>query len=85
MIQTIVKIEGMACNMCESHMNDAIRNNFNVKKVVSSHTNCEAAITSEKKLDESKLKEVVEKTGYKFLGVEIEEVEKKGFFSKFKK
>ena len=33
MIQTTLKINGMACGMCESHVNDAIRNAFSVKKV----------------------------------------------------
>ena len=36
MVKTIVGIDGMMCGMCESHMNDAIRNNFKVKKVNSS-------------------------------------------------
>ena len=27
-----VKVEGMRCGMCESHVNDLIRRNFNVKK-----------------------------------------------------
>lgn len=33
MIKTIVKIDGMMCGMCEAHVNDAIRNHFEVKKV----------------------------------------------------
>ena len=33
MVKTIVKVEGMMCGMCESHVNDAIRAAFNVKKV----------------------------------------------------
>ena len=32
MIQTVLKIDGMMCGMCESHVNDCIRQNFNVKK-----------------------------------------------------
>ena len=28
MIQTTLKIDGMMCGMCESHMNDVIRKNF---------------------------------------------------------
>ena len=32
-----VKIDGMMCGMCESHMNDTFRQNFKVKKVSSSH------------------------------------------------
>ncbi len=31
MIQTTLKINGMACGMCESHVNDAIRTAFSVK------------------------------------------------------
>ena len=31
MIQTTLKINGMACGMCESHVNDAIRNAFAVE------------------------------------------------------
>ena len=36
MEQIIAKIDGMMCGMCESHMNDMVRNNFKVKKVTSS-------------------------------------------------
>ena len=38
MTKTTLKIDGMMCGMCESHMNDAIRKAFNVKKVTSSHS-----------------------------------------------
>ena len=33
MIKMTVGIEGMACGMCEAHVNEAIRNTFRVKKV----------------------------------------------------
>lgn len=36
MIKTTLKIDGMMCGMCESHMNDVIRKNFKIKKVTSS-------------------------------------------------
>lgn len=38
MVQITLKIDGMACGMCESHINDAVRSAFPVKKVTSSHT-----------------------------------------------
>ena len=38
MYETKVKIDGMMCGMCESHINDAIRNAFSVKKVSASHS-----------------------------------------------
>ena len=28
MVKTIVGIEGMACGMCEAHVNEAVRNAF---------------------------------------------------------
>lgn len=85
MFETKVKIEGMMCGMCEAHMNDAVRNNFDVKKVSSSHKDGETVIISDSELDENKLREAVEKTGYKFISVSSSPYEKKGFFSKFKK
>ena len=79
MVKTTLGIDGMMCGMCESHMNDAIRNNFDVKKVTSSHSKKQTEVISEEELDEGKLKEVVEKTGYQLTSVETEPYEKKGF------
>lgn len=70
MTQTVLKIEGMACGMCESHINDAIRNNFSVKKVKSSHKKGETVIKSEQPLDAEKLKRVIADTGYTLVSVE---------------
>ena len=70
MTQTVLKIEGMACGMCESHVNDAIRNNFSVKKVKSSHKKGETVIKSEEPLDAEKLKKVIADTGYTLVSVE---------------
>ena len=42
MIQTTVKVSGMACSMCEAHINDAIRGAFPVEKVTSSHSKGES-------------------------------------------
>ena len=46
MIETTVKIDGMMCSMCESHVNDAIRNHLNVKKVSASHSKGEATLSA---------------------------------------
>ena len=85
MVKTIMKIDGMMCNMCESHVNDAIRNAVKVKKVESSHSKGETEIISEDALDEAKLREVVEKDGYKVLGITSVPYEKKGLAGIFKK
>ena len=84
MIKTTLKIEGMQCGMCESHMNDAIRKNFEVKKVTSSHSKNETVILSEEELNEDAIKAVVGETGYDLKGINKEEYKKKGLFSFFK-
>lgn len=83
MIKTTVKIDGMMCGMCESHMNDKIRNSFKVKSVKSSHTKGESVILSETKLNEADLRAAIEETGYKVLSVTSEEYQKKGLFGIF--
>ena len=50
MQQITLKIDGMMCGMCESHINESIRNNFSVKKVTSSHTKGETVILLSQKL-----------------------------------
>lgn len=84
MVKTTVRIDGMMCGMCEAHMNDAVRKEFKVKKVESSHSKGTTEIISEEAIDEAKLRQVIEATGYKFVSSESEPYEKKGF-SLFKK
>ncbi len=64
--------------MCESHINDCIRQNFEVKKVASSHAKGETVVISENDLSEEKLKSVITATGYELKGVKSEPYEKKG-------
>ena len=78
MTQTILKIDGMACTMCEAHINDCIRNSFDVKKVTSSFKKGETVILSESSLDTDKLKNVIADTGYRVVSLEIGEPQKKG-------
>ena len=47
MVEITVGIEGMACGMCEAHINEAVRNAFKVKKVSSSHTKKRTVIIAE--------------------------------------
>lgn len=79
MTKTILDIEGMACGMCESHINDAVHRAFSVKKVTSSYTKGKTEILSEELLDENALKSAIEATGYKVAGIHTEPWEKKGF------
>ena len=79
MIKIILDVEGMACGMCEAHVNDAVRRAFPVKKVSSSHAKGKTEIISQEPLDEEKLKAAVSTTGYTVTAVKTEPYEKKGF------
>lgn len=80
MVEITMKIDGMACGMCEAHVNEAIRNAFHVKKVTSSHAKKECVILSENNIDEEALKKVISDTGYTVLSVSAKPAEKHGGF-----
>ena len=44
MLKITVQVDGMMCGMCESHVNDAVRKVFPVKKVTSSHSKGQTVI-----------------------------------------
>lgn len=81
MTQTTLKIDGMMCGMCEAHINDAIRREFNVKKVTSSHGKGICVILSETPPEETALRRVIDDTGYTLLDIRTEPYEKKGGLS----
>lgn len=80
MIKTIVGIDGMACGMCESHINDTIRNQFPVKSVKASRKKGSAEILSEQPISEQALHEAIDPTGYTVTSFHAEEYVRKGFF-----
>ena len=79
MIKTTLIIDGMMCGMCESHINDTIRQSFKIKKVASSHAKGTTEIISDEPLDEKALREAIGKTGYQVLEMRSEPYEKKRF------
>ena len=81
MFQTTVEVDGMACSMCETHVNDAVRSALNVKKVTSSHGKGETVILSDEPLDADKLREAINATGYQVGDITSAPYEKKGLFS----
>ena len=75
-----VKIDGMMCGMCESHINDVIRRIVpKAKKVSSSHNQGEATFIAEE-IDEDNLIQAIGQTGYTALSVNSEPYKKKGLF-----
>lgn len=82
MVKITVGIDGMACGMCEAHINEAVRNAFPVKKVTSSHTKKETAILAEREIPEPELRKVIVEAGYDVMSVNWAPYEKKGLFSR---
>ena len=80
MIETIVQVDGMMCGMCESHINDAIRRAFNVKKVTSSHSKGETVLVTAEEIPEDALRRALEPTGYKLVSVQTAPYVKRGLF-----
>ena len=74
-----VQVEGMMCGMCESHVNDAVRKAFSVKKVSSSHSKNETTVIVENEIDEEALKSAIAATGYDVKGVTKEPYKKRLF------
>ena len=84
MIRTTLTVEGMACSMCEAHINDVVRRTCSVKKVSSSRAKGETVILSDAPLDLHALKEAIRLSGYTVGSTFEEPYEKKrpSFFSK---
>ncbi len=83
MFKTTLKIEGMACGMCEAHICETIRKAVpGAKKVTASHKRGEAGFLSDAPVDETALKNAIAATGYTCLSAESAPYEKKGLFAR---
>lgn len=83
MIQTTVGIDGMMCEMCEAHINDAIRKNFQVKSARANRRKRQCVVVSEDELDHDRIRSVIAETGYDLLSISSEPYQKKGFLGLF--
>lgn len=65
--QIVIKIDGMKCGECESHVNDIIRRNFKIKKVSSSHRTGEIKILTIEELNVKDIENKLMSYGYKII------------------
>ena len=75
-----VQVDGMMCGMCEAHTNSAVRRDFPVKKVTSSHQKGETTILTEQELDEEALRKTISELGYEVGEIRREPHKKRGLF-----
>ena len=77
-----IQVDGMMCGMCESHVNDAVRKAFPVKKVTSSRSKKETVVITEAELDQEALQAAISATGYDVGEIRKESWYKKGLFGR---
>lgn len=81
MNRTVLKIDGMACTMCEAHICETIRKAVPwAKKVSASHKKGEASFLTEDAVDLEALRQEIGKTGYRYLSGETAPYVKRGLF-----
>ena len=82
MFETTVKIDGMMCGMCEAHVNDAVRNAIDVKKVSSSHKKGTMTILSQAEPDPQAIADAITAAGYEYVSSATRAFEKRGLFGR---
>lgn len=73
MVKTILSVDGMMCHKCEKHMEEAIKNEFEVKSVKASSKDRTVIVSSKEELDRSSLERTVVQTGYSLTGITVEQ------------
>ncbi len=74
MYKTTATVEGMMCNMCEAHVQEAVRNAFDgAKKVSADHKKNQLTFLTKEAPDAETLKKVITDTGYTFGGAQTVE------------
>lgn len=82
MYKTTIEVNGMMCGMCESHVNDAVRNAMTVKKVTSSRGKRETVVITDDEPDADALRAAISATGYEVGEIKTEPYVKKGLFGR---
>jgi copper chaperone CopZ len=82
MIETTLGIDGMMCSMCEAHVNDAIRRNFDVKSVKSDRRKGRCVVVASEALDEGRVRSVLEETGYDLVSLEAQPARQRGLLGR---
>ncbi len=75
----ILGIDGMACGMCEMHVEDKLRKAIKLKKVNASHIKNNVVVITELELSEEDFKKILDPTGYRITSFEKSVAVKKFF------
>ena len=84
-VETRIRIEGMACAMCEAHVRDALRRELPVSRVRASYKRGEAVCESRDTLSEEAIRGTLAATGYRVESVTSAPRESRGLFGLLKR
>ena len=79
MTEYIFTVKGMACEMCESHINDAVRRVADIKSVKSNRKKDETVVVAEE-LDTERVCEAIRSLGYDVDGFLEKPYQKRSLF-----
>ncbi len=83
MFQTMVKVDGLACGMCEGNVEDAILRAYpQARKVEVSHSMGEVRFLTEEPPEENTLRRAIWETGFSFVSCDTVPYEKKRLFGR---
>ena len=80
MTEIKIKIDGMMCEKCENRVNEAIKRNLKVKKVISSHKDKLTTIICKDNYSDEQIKNTISETGYTILEISRSPYNKKHLF-----
>ncbi|MEE3488315.1 MAG: heavy metal-associated domain-containing protein [Bulleidia sp.] len=84
MQKVTVKVDGMMCGMCEAHIQDTIRNTVpDAAKVKADRKKKTAVFLTDNVPEEKVIRRAINKTGYTYVGMSVEEAQEKKGFSLF--
>ncbi len=72
----VLGIDTMRCEMCEMHVEDAIRKAIKVKKINASHITNKVVVILEDNLSLDDFHKILDSTGYKITSFEVSEAKR---------
>lgn len=85
MKEIVVNVNGMMCQNCEKHVNEAVKKLAGVKSAVADKDAKNVVVQAKDDVDVESIKQAVVDAGYEVGESAVRSIEKKGFFSRLKK
>ena len=85
MVEITLNVEGMVCEKCVAHVEEAAKSVSGVKSAVADKDKKTAIVVAKESTDVEQIKQSIVDAGYEVGDAVVKPIEKKGFFARFKK